>query len=55
MKEEHMMHLNSVNNGMVDLTKIDGIISEKQSSILSVTKVVVALSVFLAILMVVLK
>jgi len=48
-----MMHLNSVKNGTIDLTKYDETITEKQSSIISLTKVVVALSVLLAILMVV--
>ena len=48
-----MMHLKPNNNGAVDLSKFDGIISEKQSGIISLTKVVVALSVLLAILMVI--
>ena len=48
-----MTQLKLNNNRALDLSKIDGIISEKQSSIISLTKVVVALSVLLAILMVI--
>jgi hypothetical protein len=48
-----MMRLKPGNNGAADLSKFDGIIAEKQSSIISLTKVVVAISVLLAIIMVV--
>ena len=48
-----MMRIKSGSNGVADLSKFDGIISEKQSSIISLTKVVVAISVLLAIIMVV--
>jgi hypothetical protein len=48
-----MMHLKPLGNGTSNFSEFDGIISEKQSSIISLTKVVVALSVLLAILMVV--
>jgi hypothetical protein len=50
-----MTHLKPNSNGAVDLSKFDGVISEKQSSIINVTKVVVAISVLLAILMVLSK
>ena len=46
-----MVHLNSVRNTTADISKFNGIISEKQSGIISLTKVVVALSILLAILM----
>lgn len=48
-----MMHLKPGSDGAADLSKFDGIISEKRNSIISLTKVVVAISVLLAILMVV--
>ena len=47
------MRLKPGSIGAANLSKFDGIISEKQSSIISLTKVVVAISVLLAILMVV--
>lgn len=50
-----MMHLKPNNNGVADISKFDGIISEKQSSIINLTKVVIVVSVLLAILMVVSK
>lgn len=48
-----MMRLKPGSNGVADISKFDGIIAEKQSSIINLTKVVVAISVLLAILMVV--
>jgi hypothetical protein len=48
-----MMHLNSGRIATSNLLKFDGIISEKQSSIINLTKVVVILSVLFTILMIV--
>ncbi|MEJ2105063.1 MAG: hypothetical protein P8X47_10870 [Ignavibacteriaceae bacterium] len=50
-----MTQLQPSRNTTVNLSEFDGIISEKQSSIISVTKVVVAISVLLAIFMVLSK
>jgi hypothetical protein len=47
------MQLNFNRNIIVDVSKFDGIISEKRSSIIGFTKVVVILSVILALLMVI--
>jgi hypothetical protein len=49
------MNLNSLNNETVDFMKFDGIIFEKQSSILSVTKLVLALSVLMAVIKLTIK
>ena len=47
------MQINYNRNIIVDFTKFDGIISEKRSSIIGFTKVVIILSVILTILMVI--
>jgi hypothetical protein len=51
--EEHMMHLKPNKSGTADITEFSGFVSTKQNSIMSLTKIVVAISIFLAILMVV--
>jgi len=50
-----MMQLKSGKSGAADISEVSGFISTKQNSILSVTKVVVVISVLLALLMVVSK
>jgi hypothetical protein len=50
-----MMHLKPDSNAAADLSNFDEIIFEKRSSIISLTRVMVAISVLLAILMVVSK
>lgn len=48
-----MMHLKPNKSGTADITEFSGFVSTKQSSIISLTKIVVAVSVFLAVLMIV--
>ena len=48
-----MNQLNFNRDIIVDVSKFDGIISEKRSSIISFTKVVVILSVLFAVLMII--
>ena len=50
-----MMHLKPNKNGIADIAEFSGFVSEKRSGIISVTKIVLALSIFLAVLMVVSK
>lgn len=50
-----MMHLKPNSNSGADLLKFEGFISEKQSGIIRLTKLVVALSILSAILMVALR
>jgi len=50
-----MMHLKPNRSGMVDISDFSGSISTKQSSIISLTKLVVVISILLAVLMVVSK
>jgi hypothetical protein len=48
-----MMHLRSNRSGIVDISEVSGFISTKQNSIISLTKLVVLISVILAVLMVI--
>jgi hypothetical protein len=49
------MHLKSVKRGSADISEVSGVISAKHNSIISLTKIVVLISVLLALLMVVSK
>jgi hypothetical protein len=49
------MHLKSGKNSAADISEVSGFISTKQKGIISLTKVVVLISVLLALLMVVSK
>ena len=50
----HMMHLKPNKNGIADITEFSGFITSKpNNSILSLTKLVVAISILFALLMVV--
>jgi hypothetical protein len=48
-----MMHLKPNKTGTADISEFSGFISTKQNSIISLTKLVVLISVILAVLMVV--
>lgn len=48
-----MMQLKPNKNGTADIAEFSGFVSEKRSGILSITKIVLTLSVLLAILMVI--
>jgi len=48
-----MMHLKTNKNGVADISDFSGYITTKQNSIINVTKLVVIISVLLAVLMVV--
>jgi hypothetical protein len=48
-----MMHLKPNKGGTADISEFSGFISTKQNSIISLTKLVVVISVILAVLMVV--
>ena len=48
-----MMHLKPNKNGTADISEFSGFISTKPNSIISITKLVVVISVILAVLMVV--
>jgi hypothetical protein len=48
-----MMHLKPNKSGTADISEVSGFISTKQNSIISLTKLVVLISVILAVLMVV--
>jgi hypothetical protein len=50
-----MMHLKPNKNGIADVTEFSGFVSTKQNGIISITKIVVAISVILAVLMIVSK
>jgi len=50
-----MMHLKTNKGSIADIQDFSGYISTKQSSIISLTKIVVAISILLAVLMVVSK
>lgn len=50
-----MMHLKTSRSGMVDISDFSGYISTKPNSIISLTKLVVVISIILAVLMVVSK
>lgn len=50
-----MIHLKPNRSGMADISEVSGFISTKQNSIISITKLVVVISVILAVLMVVSK
>jgi hypothetical protein len=50
---KHMMHLKPNKTGAADISEVSGFISTKQNSIISLTKLVVVISVILAVLMVV--
>jgi hypothetical protein len=55
IQEEHMMHLKPNKNGTADVAEFSGFVSSKQNGIISLTKIVVAISIFLAVLMIVAK
>lgn len=48
-----MMHIKPTKSGTADISEFSGFVSTKQNSIISLTKIVVAISVFLAVLMIV--
>jgi len=48
-----MMHIKPNKSGTADISEFSGFVSTKQNSIISLTKIVVAISVFLAVLMIV--
>jgi hypothetical protein len=48
-----MMHLKPSRNGTANISDVSGFISTKPNSIISITKLVVVISVILAVLMVV--
>lgn len=50
-----MMHLKPNKNGTADVTEFSGFVSTKQNGIINITKIVVAISVFLAVLMIISK
>ena len=50
-----MMHLKPNKNGTADVSEFSGFVSSKQNGIISLTKIVVAISIFLAVLMIVAK
>jgi hypothetical protein len=50
-----MMHLKPIKNGIAEITEFSGFVSTKQNGIINLTKVVVAISIFLALLMLVSK
>lgn len=50
-----MMHLKPNKNGTADITEYSGFVSTKPNSIISLTKIVVAISILLAVLMIVAK
>jgi hypothetical protein len=50
-----MMHLKPNKNGTADVAEFSGFVSSKQNGIISLTKIVVAISIFLAVLMIVAK
>jgi len=53
--ERTMMHSKSSRTGTADMSEFSGFVSTKQSGIISITKVVILISVLLAVLMVVSK
>jgi hypothetical protein len=48
-----MIHIKPNKSGTADISEFSGFVSTKQNSIISLTKIVVAISVFLAVLMIV--
>ena len=50
-----MMHLNKIKNGTAEISDFSGYISSKHDSIINLTRLVVVVSIILAVLMVVSK
>lgn len=48
-----MMHLKPNKNGTADLTEFSGFISSKHNGVINLTKIVVVISVLLAVLMII--